>query len=277
MVKLINSRRNHPLGRMVFLRPLSMMASGLLLCSCDPKPSERTESARIETDTAAASRETPIPEHTATAKTRQTDDSALIEKLRQFNPAGTYKDMWSRTTAAQKDEFRTAMKQIAEETDTAVPEVLATLLKLNPAVIDGLASLVADTYLDEPGIVASAFVGGLSGRTRSYSLMGLTSKLRDNDDVDDLKKVYETLPPSQDRGDAASTYVNTIASSQCLTDAMTSLRNLDLKEERSYCVMDLRQFVRENRDTISKEELDHYYQLSGEYGQEQSARASIGN
>ena len=254
-----------------------MMASGVLLCSCDKKPAERTESLRIETVTATASRGASSLNHVPTAKTRQTDDSALIEKLRQFNPAATYKGMWSRTTAAQKDEFRTDMKQIAEETDTAVPEVLATLLKQNPAVIDGLASLVANTYLDDPGIVASAFVGGLSGRTRSYSLQGLTSKLRDNDDVDGLKKVYETLPPSQDRGDAASTYVKTIASSQGLTAAMTGLRNLDLKEERSYCVMDLRQFVRENRDTISKEEIDHYYQLAGEYGQEQSARASIGN
>jgi hypothetical protein len=174
-----------------------------------------------------------------------------------------------------KEELRAAIAAIAEKTGNEISGVLAALLNANPSA-DALTTVIARLYLADPGIAVDAYMNGAKGRTRSFALSAYGSALAEQKDIRGLKIMYDRVPPSQDRTHVASQYVNSVADSRGLSSAILFLRDLDLNEEKRYSLIGLYPYVRENRDTLSRDELEKFYQLASEFGHEQAARARTG-
>lgn len=175
----------------------------------------------------------------------------------------------------EMEEIRKEIMAISEYSGFSIAEVATAMLHNNPKA-DGLANVIARLYPNRPDICVVAYMNGVSGRIRTIALSAYSSDLSRRGNVEALEKMYELVPPSQDRANVASRYVKTVAKVQDLTSAMALVRELDLKEERAISVMDLFPYVRDNRTTLSKDQLDQFFLLAREFGMEQSARASTG-
>lgn len=178
-------------------------------------------------------------------------------------------------TDKDKEELRASIAAIAEKTGTEISGVLAALLNANPRA-DALTTVIARLYLGNPEIAVDAYMNGANGRSRSFALSAFGTALAEQEDIKGLAIMYDRVPPSQDRTHVASQCVNSVAKSQGLSSAITFLRNLDLDEEKRYSLIGLYPYIRQNREILSRDELEGFYQLASEFGHEQAARARTG-
>jgi hypothetical protein len=267
--------------------PLLAVIGGVILSGCDGKKPNVSEVPANQPDkplfaqtevhglTAANTQGSQPAVPSERTEDKEETNQLLDQEIKKLRTTIATMRFLAGATEKDKEELRASIAAIAEKTGTEISGVLAAMLNANPKA-DALTTVIARLYMGNPEIAVDAYLNGAKGRSRSFALSAYGSALAEQKDARGLEIMYDRVPPSQDRTHVASQCVNSVAKSQGLSSAIAILRNLDLDEEKRYSLIGLYPYIRENRDILSQDELERFYQLAGEFGHEQAARARTG-
>jgi hypothetical protein len=237
----------------------------MIICGCKEANVSKTQEWQDDKTTSAIeTQQNPEQQYPPVS-----DDDELVKLVYSLRESRIL--TWA--TSDEMTEFRSAIKMIAIERNTDEAKILASALRQNPEMSDGLTTLFSILYLDRPDIVVRSLRLGAEGRSRSSALFGYASRLKQNDDLKGLESMYNLIPPSQDRVTIASDYVRETARIRGLSHALELVEALELKEEQTRSFRSLYPYIRDNRPQLSEADFVKFYALARLLDSEQAAKA----